>query len=336
MKLLETSPTASGQQYLTATLKGHESDPQPGNNSVAWTVSGTLALDAISLAPGANATAWYVHYKSFAGATSVTVTVASSDASVVTVPATLTVPGDTRTASFPVQAMAAGTATIRISDASGTIASLVVAVQTPGTRTRWAGGVSGYCNSQVSFDQRSPIQIFQSGRVPFTGEIATGEVRITSNGQELGRVTLKPDGRQLTLSLYSPVVGTQPVRLEYGGDANFLPVSLDLNLYTVKGYVAITTAADRSVSNATLHVNITGSPSAAPGGTVTVTEPGVLAPVQATLIPGSGGIAHADVSLTGLTPGTHTLVITYSGDGNYNANTTNARLLESHRRAAGH
>jgi ELWxxDGT repeat protein len=326
----------NSQQYFSVTLTGRQTDPHPADNSIGWTTNIGLSLDAVNLAPGADATAWFLHTKiGTATTTPTTVNVQSSNSGVLTVPATITVPGDTHMTSFPVHAVAAGTAEIQVSNSAGLIASLTVDVIPPGTKVRWPGGIGGYCNQSVSFDRPLPVQVYPAGRVPYTGALATGVVRVMSNGKELGRTTLT-NGTEITVPVYALTVGLQTAQLIYDGDANFLPMSLDITLYPDIGVVTTTTSADRSGPNATLHIRVTGSPAASPSGTVTVSEAGVIAPKQVTLTAGPGGIAQADVALTNLAPGTHTLVLAYSGDSRYYANTQNARLLDAHRRAAGH
>ena len=99
--------------------------------------------------------------------------------------------------------------------------------------------------------------------------------------------------------------------------------------------VTVTTSAERAGTSATIHVRVSGSPMAAPTGSITISEPGIIPATQVALTAVAEGVSQADVTLTNVTPGVHTLVAVYSGDTYFNALTQNARLLAAHRRAAG-
>jgi hypothetical protein len=229
-----------------------------------------------------------------------------------------------------------GTATLSLSNAGGAIGTLSVNVVAPGTAVRWPGAINADVDGQTAFDRPANARIYSLATAPYNGATATGVVRVTSNGQELARLTLPASVFGTVLPFYSPGVGTQPIRIEYAGDANFLPMTFDRSLVTVKGSVTVTSSADRSGPNATLHLRVTGSPMADPSGTLTISETSVVTPKQVTLTGLGGGLATADVTLTNLSPGIHTLQVSYSGDTHYSGQNQNVRLLEEHRHAAAH
>lgn len=130
------------------------------------------------------------------------------------------------------------------------------------------------------------------------------------------------------VSFYLPDVGPFTITITYAGDANFLPASFSYATSATRGSATIGAAAERAGTSLLLHVSVTGSPAVAPTGTVTVSEPGIIPAVTATL---SGG--HADVTLPNVAPGPHTLAISYAGDTRYNPSTQNLRFTEHHRAA---
>jgi hypothetical protein len=83
------------QQYLTATVDAWEADLQTSNNSVGWTSNGAIAMDALFLTPGSQANVWFYAFRDVPG-----VSIESSDPSVVSVPAGMTLPNERKPLSF--------------------------------------------------------------------------------------------------------------------------------------------------------------------------------------------------------------------------------------------
>lgn len=320
------------QQYLTATLTAHQRDPLPSNNTVAWMTNTNLAMDAHYLTPGSDANVWVTVFQRPA-----TVSVESSNPTVLSVPATVPIPATGKAiTSFPVHGVSAGSATIRVYSGAVTIGTLAVNVLAPGTKQRLPDGLRIFTdNSPVPFDRPIIVRIYPTATAPYTGERPTGLVTVTANGHEVGRTILTGElVRQIAVQL--PSVGVQPLRIDYAGDANFLPMSRTSNVEVSTGYTTILAQSiERSGTTAKLHLILTGSPFANPTGTITVSETGVIPAFQVPLTAGAG-FAQAEVALQNLSSGYHTLTILYSGDGHYFANSQQVRIPEVRKHVARH
>ena len=319
------------QQYLTMTATARQRDPQTADNSVGWTTNNSMAMDALYLTPGTEAKVWFDRFPAVT-----TVNIESSNPAVVSVPATMTMPADGKPVSFTARGVAIGTATIRVFTPSATLGTLAIDVVAPGTTPRWPGGLALYLSYGTPFDKPVNFRIEKSGTAPYSGATATGVVTASLNGQELARGSLTATGDVLELPFYLPDLGTYQVTLSYGGDANFLPTVSTEDVIILRGSATVTATAVRNGANATIYVRLTGSPMAAPGGTITIREPGVIAPVQATLGPYRPGISQAEITLSSVTPGVHTLIVEYSGDTRYYATTQNVRILDGRTRGVRH
>ena len=316
------------QRYWTATAASRQRDPQPANNSVAWTSGNSMAMDALYLTTGGQANV------SFSPFLPGTYTLYSSDPAVVSVPSSsLTVTAANKTATFVARGAGAGTATIRAVDAIGNSGSLAIIVVAPGTKPRWPGGVElSNLGTFPPFDVPVTVTVNTRASAPYSGETATGLVIVTEKGRELGRVTLTRDKHDWTLPVYVADVGATTIDVSYSGDANFLPAAQTWPVQALTGNATINaTATERSATTATVRVIVAGSPAAAPSGTVTMSELAKIPVQQATLVQG-----QAEFRLTNLAPGTHTLVFNYSGDARYRASSQSLRLPMPRTRAAGH
>jgi hypothetical protein len=77
----------------------------------------------------------------------------------------------------------------------------------------------------------------------------------------------------------------------------------------------------------------TGSPESTPTGTIHISEAGVIAPIDIPLTTVTPGTAQAEITLSNVSAGPHTLLITYSGDGHYSTSTQNVRIIEGRNHA---
>jgi ELWxxDGT repeat protein len=318
----------TSQEYHSVTVTSYPPDPQPANNTIGWTSNSTIAMDALSLTPGASAHVWV---SSFGNAAAVTVQ--SSNPAVLSVPAS--VPWSSAAFSFVVQALAAGSSTIRVTNpTSGNVATLKVDVFSSSAAARWPAGLDALIDGgTVPIDQPTLVRIYTDATAPFSGERPTGLVTVlAAGGRELARTTLTAAGSNpVRLPVYLPELGTNTITVNYAGDRNYLSTSLTRTINVSRGYAALTANAERSGTSAAVHIRANGSPFAPPTGLVTVSEPGVVTTMQAALVNG-----EAVVTLSNLSAGTHPLTITYAGDGRYDANTQDVRLLEQRRRGAQH
>jgi len=315
------------QQYLTTTATIHERDTQPSNNSVGWMTNTNLAMDALFLTPGSQANVWVIAYNT----TSVSIT--SSNPAVLSVPSTLTVTGG-QPATFVAHGVSAGSAIIRVVTPSATVGTLEIDVVPSGTMPRWPGAILAYPgNGGVAFDSPLRFSILTHATAPYTGAMPTGIVTVSANGHELGRVTINPDVRQQDLNYYLPDFGNNTIRFDYPGDANFLPVSTTSTVQVTTGHATILGGAERIGTAARVHVRVTGSPSGAPSGTITISEPGVIAAKTVTLTPGAPGESQADIDLTNVSAAPHTLVVTYAGDARYAPSSQSIRMTDARLRS---
>jgi hypothetical protein len=170
---------------------------------------------------------------------------------------------------------------------------------TTGTKLRWPGAVNVNTDSPVtSFDRPAGFSIFTAGTAPYTGEKATGVVTISANGPELGRVTLAPEtaaqrllatsSSAQRLPVYLPALGVNALRLDYSGDANFLPMTSTYNVTATTGLATILGGAVRNGTTAKVDIRVTGSPESTPTGTIRISEAGVIAPIDIPLTTATG------------------------------------------------
>jgi ELWxxDGT repeat protein len=316
------------QQYLTATATIRERDTQPSNNSVGWITNGYVAADALFLTPGAQANVWF--YSTNISSANIT----SSEPSVISVPGALTFTAN-QPASFVARGVGPGTATIRVFTTTFEVGTLKIDVVPSGTKPRWPGAISAYAAGS-SFDSATGFSITTDATAPYSGEKPTGVVIVSANGHEITRVTLDPNVSQQKVTNYLPDVGDNLVRFDYSGDANFLPMSLTQTVTETTGHATILGGAERIGTAARVHVRVTGSPAAAPTGTVTVSEPGVITAKTVTLSAGAPGEAQADINLTNVSAAPHTFVIMYSGDSRYSSSIQNVRVTDARLRAVKH
>jgi ELWxxDGT repeat protein len=319
------------QQYLTVTITAAQTDPQPSNNSVGWMTHDFMAMDALSLVPGSQANVWFFGFD-IAG-----LNVESSNPAVISVPSTLTSPSPATAITFVAHGLSVGTATIRIFTPTSTFGTLMVDVVAPGTKLRWPGAVNAFPeNSRTRLDVPLGFRISTIATAPYTGQTATGLVTITENGQELERTTLTPGAGTREVLAYFPAIGANSVRMDYAGDANFLPMTQTWSINVETGFASIIAGAARSGTTATVHVRVAGSPQAAPTGSITISEPGVIPARDVVLTAAEPGVSQADFSLTNVSSGQHTLLIAYSGDARYNPGTQGVRVTEARERSVRH
>jgi ELWxxDGT repeat protein len=328
------------QQYHTLTATARERDPVTSNNSIGWTKHDSMAMDALYLSPGLEANIWFYAFGNVAS-----YGIESSNPAVVSVPGSFTVPVPAAPTSFVARGLAVGTATIRVFTPSGTVGTLQVDVVAPGTKPRWPGALVIFPDDySARFDEQVSFRLYRPGTAPYTGLTATGLVTIKANGHEIGRVTLTPtstsgSGGSLKVPYYVSDIGSNAITVDYGGDENFLPetATATWDFVSTRGAVTITGSAERNGTTAKIRIRMTGSPLAAPTGTLSVGEPGVIPTTQGVLTPTTtAGVAQADITFTNVPPGPHTLIITYAGDPHYLPSTQNMRITDERRRSIRH
>ncbi|WP_323736130.1 Ig-like domain repeat protein [Methanosphaera sp. ISO3-F5] len=150
---------------------------------------------------------------------------------------------------------------------------------------------------------------------PVTGKpVTSGEVSVTSNGVEVGRLPVGPDGT-VTIPTSIASTGTYPLVVTYHGNENYGNVTKQTNPITVTPKQSKITAelANKTKGNTTVSINLV-DPVTGEGlnGTVTVTLPnGTNIPVKVT-----NGKANIPVDLP---VGDNTLKVTYQGNNTYDS-----------------
>ena len=307
------------QQYLTATVAAREPDPNPANNTVAWTTNGILAMDALHLAPGGNATVWLRLYTPLAS-----FSVESSDPSVATVPASVTGPQ-----SFAVHGVNVGRATIRVFTAQQTIGTIAVDVLAPGTKMRYPDALSLFGGDRVPYGNRTGIRLFGLAMAPFTGARPTGTITVTTNGVELARMQLAGDGSDRIVPYTLPAAfGKYSVTATYSGDENFLPVTGTWDVEWERTHADMNATATRHGTNVVVRVRVNASPLADPTGTIEVGT------TTATLVPVGPGLSEAELTVPD--PASETIVVRYLGDTHYLVRQTTVRITDPRRRSSRH
>ncbi|MEA2414477.1 MAG: fibronectin-binding autotransporter adhesin, partial [Thermoanaerobaculia bacterium] len=318
------------QQYFTATVTARERDPVLANNTIAWTARGDLAMDALYLTPGSQANV------SFSFGITGQYSIESSNAAVVSVPSSTTVPAPGAVTTFVARALSSGSATIRVLSPTQVIATMAIDVVPAGTTPRWPGAINvSVDRSSLSFGTQAIVTIENHGTAPYTAVTATGLVTISAKGRELGRMTLGAKSQQFTVPVFPVDIGPQQIDVTYAGDANFLPSTSSFPMTVTRGGTTIVAFAQRKGADANVHVRITGLPIATPQGTINVSEHGTHQ-TPASLTATAPGVAEADVLMSGIGTGPHTFTVVYSGDANYVSNFKDAPLIDSRGRAVLH
>jgi ELWxxDGT repeat protein len=326
--------TSGKQRYLTATATADQRDPHPENNRVGWTTNNSMAMDALYLTPGSHST---VTFSITANVSNVFVV--SSDPGIIAVSSDVPALGANSAAEVTVRGLQVGKASLLLFTNNTITSSLDVDVVATGTSPRWPGAVtSSNYESRVPFGQAALIGISFDGSAPYTGLKATGLVTISSKGRELGRVTLTSAMQVTSPSFYLPVylpdVGDNPLTITYAGDENFLPMTLTSSVTGTIGAPAMTITSTRTGASVNVHVRVTGSPAAAPTGTLDITVPGTQIHSTGTLVTTAPGIAETDVTFPDATQTSHTVRIVYMGDSHYTSITRDAPTIDLRRHAA--
>lgn len=154
--------------------------------------------------------------------------------------------------------------------------------------------------------------------------LPTGKVTFFDGGNALGMATLDATGAA-TYATSSLIVGTHPISVKYAGDTNFSVATgvLTQTVGSASTNIALTASANPAIfgtpTTLTATINSNGSTAT---GTVTFTD-GSTTLGSGTL--NAGGVATLTTST--LTPGVHSIVANYAGDGNTAASVSTALSL---------
>ena len=315
--LLGSAPST----YLSAIVSAHERDPQTANNATSWVTNADhhMIMTPAFLVAGGTGTVTAVFLTQNPVAT-------SSDPSVVLVGAVTKLPDNLGT--FKVTALKPGTATISEPFAQ----PMTVTVVAPGTTPRFPGGMSMTVDEgNHFFDLPLSIRVTPSGTAPLTGITATGAVTASFNGEELASGNVSSG--TMVVTVYPRSVGLIPYRIDYAGDANFLPQTVTGSVAVLKGRATLKAtleAVPGAAGTFTLFVQATGSPLTPPSGTLSVLN-GTTEIAKVTLT-SAGEVTMANTTLTNL-PAAPTLTISYPGDALYLAGSQQVRVVVPHGRS---
>ena len=155
------------------------------------------------------------------------------------------------------------------------------------------------------------------------GWIPTGTVQFFDGATSLGTVSLTAGTATVTLvGASSLAVGTHSLTAQYSGDSQFSALTSGVTFHTVtkaasSSVVTTTVASTLNPSvygdSVTLNINVNSSVGIQPTGSVTIMDG--TANLGTPTLDGSG---NASITIPALTAGTHNILVTYSGDGNYN------------------
>src|ERR1051326_3209633 len=164
----------------------------------------------------------------------------------------------------------------------------------------------------------SPVDLTVVVMVP--DGVPTGLVSIFDGSTLLVTLTLQGDGYAL-YEIMNPSPGTHTITATYAGDMNFSPAQTATPLVLIigKNPTQTTIATSASQVNFGQPVTVTvgvASSAGVPTGTVTLTEN------NTTIGTGALTAGQAKITLSGLTPGSHSIVANYSGDANFDASSS--------------
>lgn len=196
---------------------------------------------------------------------------------------------------------------------ASTSAALVETVSQGSTST----AISSSANPSA-FDQ---TVTFTATVQPPAGTIATGTMTFMDGSTSLGSATLSSNSAQLTVSALT--VGTHSVTAAYAGSAN-LSGSTSAALSQVVNGASTTAAVSSSANPSTFGQGVTLSATiqTAFGGSAT----GTITFLDGTTSLGTASVSSngAQLSLSSLSAGSHSITAKYNGDANFSASTSAA------------
>lgn len=253
----------------------------------------------------------------------------------------------TGTVTFTLDGASAGSATV-----SGTTATLSITAPSAGSHTVQAsyGGDTNFSASTASGSFTvgkgtttltvtppstpplggSSMLVTATLNATYSGSLApTGTVTFTMDGTSQGTVALA-NGSTASITITAPASGTHSLQASYSGDTNYNSATSQVASFTVAKTTttlvvvpSTTTPALGATVPVTATVTAATLGSTPPTGTVTFALDG--ATVGAVAV--SGYPATANITLAAMTPGSHTLTATYSGDTYYATSNATAATI---------
>jgi ELWxxDGT repeat protein len=306
---------------IVARVTQFEPDSDPANNAATWIAVGgfssAMYISPPSLHVGETGSLTVVQDKT--AGTTATIKVTSSDPSVISTPATITIPGNTVAASVPFQALKPGTATISATTAYTThIASVRVLGANESPRTAAVLVLNSF--TVWEFGRPTRLSATVAGTTS-SGVLPTGSVSFFEEGALIATAPLvKQSAELMTPAELTGLNANHLITAKYNGDANFLETALlpSMQVFFRPGTPSFGAMFVPLTQNVAIVVKgLGGYP---PAGTITVLENGSTPrTVSGPLVASGDGSSTA--TATGFSSAARTIAITYSGDSHYSPNT---------------
>ena len=155
-----------------------------------------------------------------------------------------------------------------------------------------------------------------------SGPLPTGTVQFFDGATSLGTGTISGGVASITLvGASSLVVGSHTITAQYSGDSTFSSLTSSSITHVVSkasSSSVVTTTVTSSLNpsvygdSVTLSINVSSSVGVQPTGSVTVVDG-----TNTLGTPTLNGSGNATITIPTFTAGTHSIVVTYSGDSNY-------------------
>ncbi|HVE72220.1 MAG TPA: Ig-like domain repeat protein [Thermoanaerobaculia bacterium] len=296
---------------ILARVSQWEPDTNPANNEKTWQSSGwaasSLYVEPATPRVGQTGTISVGQYDI---TTPTTVTLTSSDPTIVSVPANVIIPAQESAATTTFTALRPGTVTLSAKTAFGT-ETVTVRVYGAQETVRALPIVSITSESNLTFGDTNVFTARVAG-VTAGGAKPTGTVTFYEGSRVLATRPLVNGTADLMIT--NPTPGGRSFSALYSGDANFLEQrSASRSLAVLKATPRLRVVSNGPGGSATIIVTgVAGQP---PSGTLTVTEQGAAKPVTGPLAPSTGNTSETTVQ--SLSPSARTVTITYPGDAYY-------------------
>ncbi len=306
---------SQAQATITETLSP-ASIPLGGSSTLAVTV--TLPYPAAS--PTGNVTA------TVNGVAGAVYTAALTAAAGGTATATIPIPAPANPGAYTVQVTCAGSAAFQC--------------PTPGLATLTVGGTSTGNTATTTQLSVSPLVPSAGQSVNLTATIAsatgspTGTVTFFDNGTSIAKASVV--NKQATAIVTLAAGASQSLTAVYSGDATFSASTsppITVNVTAVPSSIALTSSVSHALRGASILFTASvgsGSSGVAPTGTVIFVDTfnGSTATIgSATLVATGAGFSSAQISTSGLSAGTHSIVAVYGGDAYTSASTSPAQAI---------
>ena len=335
----ELAPGASFTRQISATgssdtiaaaVTQWEPDDLPSNNAKTWLASGwassSMYVEPATPRVGQTGTIAVAQYDV---ATATTVTLTSSDPTVLSVPASIVIPAQENSATTTFTALREGTATITAKTAFGTeTATLRVYSASDTIRIEPIVGLTSTYNWM--FGAANVLSARVEG-IAAGGARPTGTVTFYEGQRLLATVGLVDGAASHVVT--TPTPGSRGFTARYNGDAKFSAGgSRSLNLTVFKARPSIRVIVSDEDLNAS--VIVTGTAGKPPTGTASLNQQGAAKQVTGPLA--ASTFSSSSTRALSLSPTPRTVTVTYSGDAYYDGVTVTIPVEYGKHRSSRH